>query len=599
MESRKFKYLILLVSAISVAFLYLSFADITLLFSPLTADVRFELEVGRELNLRESYLFGVKEGGRYRMLYRFWSEPLSFKEKPGVPHILLRELSGSPYFYAKDYRGRVEGNFPPRFKSLIKALAMKNEVGLFEPSYFRKGVYLLTASYLLYPPVEFFEGLGHVNLKLADEHVPYPRVLLTVYDPEQKVVELCPHFPYYSLKRSGDVYLIEGYAPAGALLGVELLLKGEVNGFLREYPSLLSSFRQANRLPQLAHGLWLLLLWLGRAFLVLLPPLLLYLYRRFGREREFTVPYFLSYIPNPERPPWLVNLVFTGDAFEGDENGFYATLLDLHRRGVVELKEGGEVVIKGSLPREPYERELLTFLTRFSKVEDGKRVFKPLYIKEVARRLRLNSDITGLKLLKGEIERLLNYSNPLLSGRFVDRRGSTLIKLLALFSFLFTGALILLLLLFGRVLFYTFDLYPLIFLSLGLSLSLFLCLLLPTQFFGRWRENYYFERLQWEAFRNFLRDVAAIKKYAPQDLSIWKEWLIYGTALGVADGVKRAMEELKVEIPEVREIETFRTYFSSGYSEVNSSISSLSGGGSGGSSFGGGGGFGGGGAGGR
>ncbi|HEX7556653.1 MAG TPA: hypothetical protein VF338_08510, partial [Leptolinea sp.] len=34
--------------------------------------------------------------------------------------------------------------------------------------------------------------------------------------------------------------------------------------------------------------------------------------------------------------------------------------------------------------------------------------------------------------------------------------------------------------------------------------------------------------------------------YAPQDLAIWSEWLIYGTALGVGDCVSRAMKNLNI-----------------------------------------------------
>jgi len=66
--------------------------------------------------------------------------------------------------------------------------------------------------------------------------------------------------------------------------------------------------------------------------------LVIFIYRRYGREKPFTVPEVLSYVPNPSRKPLEVNVVFTGDAMRGDKNAFFATLLDLHRRKAIETK---------------------------------------------------------------------------------------------------------------------------------------------------------------------------------------------------------------------------------------------------------------------
>ncbi|MDL5504111.1 MAG: DUF2207 domain-containing protein, partial [Candidatus Methanoperedens sp.] len=66
-------------------------------------------------------------------------------------------------------------------------------------------------------------------------------------------------------------------------------------------------------------------------------------------------------------------------------------------------------------------------------------------------------------------------------------------------------------------------------LSIGIYTSLILLLqTLPPLFvssslFGRWKENYYKEKLEWDAFKTFLSDFASIKKYAPQDIKMWQE----------------------------------------------------------------------------
>lgn len=120
------------------------------------------------------------------------------------------------------------------------------------------------------------------------------------------------------------------------------------------------------------------------------------------------------------------------------------------------------------------------------------------------------------------------------------------------------------------------------------------CILTPTQLFGRWKEDYYKEKLEWDAFKKFLSNFAMIKKYAPEDIAIWKDWLIYGTALGVGEKVAKAMESLNIKIPEVTTFYGFGTFHAIGKTATRT----ISGGGGGGG-FGAGGGFGGGGAGGR
>ncbi|MCD6235985.1 MAG: DUF2207 domain-containing protein, partial [Thaumarchaeota archaeon] len=116
----------------------------------------------------------------------------------------------------------------------------------------------------------------------------------------------------------------------------------------------------------------------------------------------------------------------------------------------------------------------------------------------------------------------------------------------------------------------------------------------PSTLFGKWKGSAYKEKLEWDAFRKFLSDLALIRKYAPQDLSIWGEWLVYGTALGVGDKVAEAMEALGVTLEEAAAARNMPKAFA----PIITAISPKSEGGSGGG-FGAGGGFGGGGAGAR
>ena len=75
--------------------------------------------------------------------------------------------------------------------------------------------------------------------------------------------------------------------------------------------------------------------------------------------------------------------------------------------------------------------------------------------------------------------------------------------------------------------------------SLILFVQSLVLLSAPSSLFGKWKRDYYKEKQEWDAFRTFLSDFAAIQKYAPVDISMWKEWLVYGTALGVGKKVRR------------------------------------------------------------
>ena len=78
---------------------------------------------------------------------------------------------------------------------------------------------------------------------------------------------------------------------------------------------------------------------LGIAALVLTPFVFIGIFYRYGREKPFTVPKYLSFVPDPAKKPWVVNLLFKGDAMTFDEDGYYATLIDLHRRGIIRITE--------------------------------------------------------------------------------------------------------------------------------------------------------------------------------------------------------------------------------------------------------------------
>lgn len=231
-----------------------------------------------------------------------------------------------------------------------------------------------------------------------------------------------------------------------------------------------------------------------------------------------------------------------------------------------------------------YESDVMKFLMKYSK----NNVFDPEYIKSLAQKYKSSKD--KLKKLKDELDKIMEY--PRYSSKvvnaFLETRGKKIIIALLVISILLAVFLY-----FIPKYSQTFN--EVFYLSIVFVVQNIILALTPTSLFGRWKANYYKEKLEWDAFKNFLSNLAMIKKYSPEDISIWKDWLIYGTALGVGDKVVEAMKSLNLS-ELVADYVIIHSNYDSMKTSVDSVYSSTTGSGGG---FGAGGGFGGGGGGAR
>ncbi|MCD6545998.1 MAG: DUF2207 domain-containing protein, partial [Thermotogae bacterium] len=69
-------------------------------------------------------------------------------------------------------------------------------------------------------------------------------------------------------------------------------------------------------------------------------------------------------------------------------------------------------------------------------------------------------------------------------------------------------------------------------------------LVLPRDVFGKWSKigrEYY---LKWKNFEKFLTDFSLLSEHPPESLIIWEDYLVYATALGIADKVEKNLQKL-------------------------------------------------------
>lgn len=128
---------------------------------------------------------------------------------------------------------------------------------------------------------------------------------------------------------------------------------------------------------------------------------------------------------------------------------------------------------------------------------------------------------------------------------------------------------------------------------------LVMCFVFPT-IGGRWTKEGRTYNAKWSNFKKYLTDFSMIKEYPPESITIWNHYLVYATALGVADKVS---ENMKMYLPpeELNHSDTYRFHYYGGYAILSTSMNQgattgthdSGGGGFGGSGGGGGGGGGG------
>jgi uncharacterized membrane protein len=504
--------------------------------------------------LIENYVYEVKASNRFKMLYRFWEAPLSINRlnEPSI-QFLNASINNEAFVYLKDFQGVVwlQNSLNKSLIEEIESSAYLNEIGIFNPEGFKAGKYNVTYAFKIYPPLEHDEEFCHLNLKLASNHLTYRKVEITLKNANY-ILKVFPHPPSLKIFEKENEIVFYGSLSKNELLELEILFKNDVlkvmDGFPKKVNNVAELTIKTNRYELTQYSLSLILLRIIQSLSLAFPFLFLFVYIAYGREKRFIVPKYLSVTPNNKLKPWLVNLIFKSDPLNFDEDGFYATLLDLHKRGKIKIEAKNNKGLKIQLLNEEgldiYEKRVIKFLKSLSK----NNIVDTDEVKKLVEILSLNRELEWKLLeLKDELLYLTKRAERNAAESYVISGKKMLIPFISISIFLLLASILLAF----NLPFYSISTILLANSFIPLTQSL-IALAFPSTLFGKWRHSFYKEKLEWDAFKRFLSDLALIKKYSPKDLSIWGEWLIYGTALGVGDNVIKAMKALKVPLEELK-----------------------------------------------
>lgn len=313
-------------------------------------------------------------------------------------------------------------------------------------------------------------------------------------------------------------------------------------------------------------------------FLALFIPLIIYM--RFGREPK--IDYSAEYerdIPTND-PPAYVNAIcgpgFSKKVGEPDMDGFKATIMDLIDRKYFIMenqpseKEGYGISGSMNLRYNPdmntsnlkrFEKEVINFLYEFE--EDGiislDRISADLSNRSTALSFR-----STYNSWKEEIKSKFSSKGEL--NKYFSHKGDDYIKIFGLIGIVAAAV--------GLMISYGSQIPSSIFtfvMSIVLGIVSIISLILPQKIGGQWTTYGEEYDAKWQNFKKYIKDFSLIKEYPPESIVIWNKYLVYATALGAAEAVKKAME-LYVPKEQLENSDIYMFHYYGGYMLLSSAF---------------------------
>lgn len=346
----------------------------------------------------------------------------------------------------------------------------------------------------------------------------------------------------------------------------------------------------------------------------------LFIYFKYGREPKIDYNGIYEREPPTDSKPAVVNAIMEGRGGVPQISGFTATIMDLVNRGYISLRTVEVEESKwAGLSKSKSEDILIEILDQNRNGKNRGNLEDPNKLEDFEKDALdlLKSHASGSevswKQLKKELGKgtdfydFITYWNKKVKARTgIDKlfrsEGNKYIRV-------FAGVLVALAIIYILIIAQNFppsefplasNLNKLIFLIGGFGFLLIAISAVGERVLGQWtlEGKIYYEK--WNNFKKYLTDFSALKEHPPESIKIWDSYLVYATALGVAEEVIRNMT--LVVPPEQLQVSSFYlihhnySQFGSGFDSAYTSSNPASQGGGGVGGVGGGSGGGGGGA---
>jgi len=266
--------------------------------------------------------------------------------------------------------------------------------------------------------------------------------------------------------------------------------------------------------------------------------LIVLIYLLLGREHKISYQSLYERELPYKDPPDIVNSIVKNLTGKVDQDGMASVIMDLYKKNYIDFthdKEKKTILIKKNLARNDLsnsEEKFFDLLLKFSKngifdFEALKKDFK----KSVTKARRFTSQLRRYEsTVAKEVKKRRYLSN---TGNYLAKTLSIVLMVLAIFLKDFIPR------------FPYNDVYDFYFMmSLIYWISGSIILVLPRDVFGKWSKigrEYY---LKWKNFEKFLTDFSLLSEHPPESLIIWEDYLVYATALGIADKVEKNLQKL-------------------------------------------------------
>ena len=294
-------------------------------------------------------------------------------------------------------------------------------------------------------------------------------------------------------------------------------------------------------------------------------------YLRYGREPKVEYEGIYERDLPTNDPPEVINALIENKGSIGKPNikGFEASIMNLIDRKIINLYNQEDVETGTKDLLLTFNNEKINELSSSEKI-----VFNTLShfaTDNVLNLSRLNGQLSSESNAKWFVGKIDHWEETVKDkidvDKYFDDAGSTMISLMA-FGGIIVGMIILFLGFFTNL---SSGLYARVG-GVALIIISVAYFFIDEDIFGRWTKEGRVFYLKWKNFKEFLEDYSLIEEHPPESIVVWKKYLIYGTALGVAEEVYDAM---KLQVPNISDYDdgVFMYHYYGGYGLMHSAFS--------------------------